>query len=152
MSIAFSRSIRLMQRDSFRGGLIALALLLLFLAAWIAWFFLASIPLFAIGQSYTLAKDGNLRVTFSPADLANIRPGQKAVISLPGATGQPARNLEAEVMDIPPDGQGTVAIYPYAFIDPQSQPPMDNGLVKVRVGAVSPAEMIWQSAGQWLGK
>ncbi|MCX6082059.1 MAG: hypothetical protein NTW32_21235 [Chloroflexi bacterium] len=152
MSLAFSRSIRLMHQDSFRFGLAAIITLLVFLSAWVAWFFLARIPIYANSQQYQVTRTGTLQVTFSEADLARILPGQTAVLSLPEAAGNPAQTFKARVMDIPAPGKKLVEVYVFTTAEQPTFNHTATGTVKVETSQVSPATLVMRSTGQLSGK
>ena len=148
MSIAFSRTTRSMNQDSFRPGLVGLATLILILVAWLAWFFLAPIPLYETSREFQVRRSGTLLVTFPPESLGRILPGQKAALSLSGAGGHPDQLYSAEVMNVPGRGEDAVEVYLFSPPDALAQQPLPPGLVKVEVETVSPATLLLRSTGQ----
>ncbi len=150
MSIAFSRSIRSMNQDSFRPGLIGMSILMATLAAWMVWFFLARIPIYESSREFRVQQDGALSVTFPPDTLARILPGQKATLRLAATAGQAEQTLSAEVLRIPANRQGAVEIYLFSTVEALHQPGL-SGEVRVEVEIVSPAVLALRSARQRLG-
>ena len=140
-----------MNQDSFGPGLVALAVLLLLLIAWMAWFFLASIPLYETSREFQARRDKTLLVTFSPAALGRIRPGQKAVLSLDGSSGNSAQIFQAEVLNLSSGSQKTVEIYLFSPPDAATLQQIHSGLVKVEVETASPAVMLLRLSGALTG-
>lgn len=146
MSIAFSRSLRSLNQDNFRSSLAWLAIGLVLLSAWSAWFFLAKIPLYEISRELQVRRDGTLLVAFPPGTLGQIRPRQTALLRLIGSTGQAARPLHAVVMDIPEyAGDRQVEVYVFS---PEPLSPGVTGELRVEVERVSPAVRVMRAAGQ----
>jgi hypothetical protein len=128
--------------------MVSLVLLLCVLGAWLAWFFFASVPVYATSHEFQLTRGGNLLVTFPPETLARLLPGQKATLTLPPPNGP---TYQAEVLNRPDQGQRAVEIYLFAPADafaPQTPP---SGVVKVEMETVSPATLLLRSAHTWMG-
>lgn len=136
-----------MNRDSFRPGVVGLTILLLLLAAWSLWFFLARIPLYESSGEFQVQRDGTLLVTFAPEALGRIMPGQAAMLRLAASAGQPAQTFAAEVSNIPFNGQGPVEVYVFSPPENLFQPGL-AGDVKIQVESVSPAVLVVRAAGQ----
>jgi hypothetical protein len=152
MSISFSRSMRSLQRDSFRLSVVALIIAILLLLAWTAWFFLAKVPLYEISRQFEVQRDGSLAVTFSPQALARIRPGQSAALRLAEtAEDQGTQTLSALVMDTPTAGSRTNQVKLYVFSPEPLQPGL-AGEVRIEVEYVSPARLVMRSAGRYMGR
>lgn len=65
MSTSFSRTLRALDADRFRGGLLVLAVCGLLLAAWLAWFFLADVALYEVTDDARLEVDREPHVVMS---------------------------------------------------------------------------------------
>ncbi|MBP7688827.1 MAG: hypothetical protein KA765_13000 [Thermoflexales bacterium] len=149
MSISFSRSTRALNQDSFRPGLVGLAVIMLVLIVWLGWFFLARVPLYETGRVVQVKRDGTLLVAFSPDVLARLSPGQTATVQLAGIN----LPFPAEVMSLPARGQSAVEVYVFSSVDapyPPADVPVTNltGEVKVEVDSVSPAQLALRTLGQ----
>jgi hypothetical protein len=83
--IVFSRTIRALDADDFRGSNIALALALVLLAGWTVWLFRAGVPQYQI-TSDVRAEPNRFIATFPPRALNQLRPGQSATVKLDGDT------------------------------------------------------------------
>jgi len=151
MAISFPRSMRSLQRDSFRLSLVALVVTILLLLAWSAWFFLAKVPLYETSRQFEVQRDGSLAVTFSPQALARIRPGQSAVLRLAETAEQGAQAYPAVVMNTPTTGSRTNQVELYVF-SPELLPPGLAGEVRVEVESVSPARLVMRSAERYMGR
>ncbi|MCI0490082.1 MAG: HlyD family efflux transporter periplasmic adaptor subunit [Blastocatellia bacterium] len=77
---AFSRSLRSLERDSFRRWMLGLIIVSTFLGAWAAWFFLARVPLYSITEQARLEADRAAHAIDSPLT--------GRVINIPIAVGQ----------------------------------------------------------------
>ena len=148
MSTAFSRSVRLMNQDGFNLSLVSLVFLFIFLSAWMIWFFMARMPIYATSNDYQVTKTGSLNVTFSDEDLLKILPGQSAELALPESAGSPTQTLKAKVMGVPTPGHKFVEVYVFGST---GQPELDKyagGNVKIQVEEVSPASLVLRSTKQ----
>jgi hypothetical protein len=140
MSIAFSRSLRALNRDRDTGTLIALLAAVVLVIGWALWFFFAPITLYESTTDFTIGRDGLLAAQFSDAALARILPGQHGRL-LPEAGAQPAfeETVALRVMDTPAStGRGDGLVYLYAPLSPIRA----TGTVQIAVEAVSPFTLI----------
>ena len=149
MSLSFSRSLRSLQNDSYGLSLVGLAVGILLLVAWSAWFFLAKVTLYETSREFDVRRDGALMVTFEPEALARLQPGQTARLRLANTTGQTAGTLLALVMDTPSGGSGNSQVELYVYSPEPLQPGL-TGQVQVEVDYVSPAVLALRSAGQFV--
>jgi hypothetical protein len=134
-----------MHQDGFGIGLSALGFLFVFLSAWIGWFFIARIPVYAISRDYQITGKGSIKVIFSETDLPKILPGQPAQFSLTQSPGNPALTLEAKVMDIPSGGSKTVEIFVFTTAEHPKLEQTAGAEVKIEVESVSPATLVLRS-------
>lgn len=149
MTLSFSRSLRSLQNDSYGLSLVGLAVGILLLVAWSAWFFLAKVTLYETSREFDVRRDGALMVTFEPEALARLQPGQTARLRLANTTGQTAGTLLALVMDTPSGGSGNSQVELYVYSPEPLQPGL-TGQVQVEVDYVSPAVLALRSAGQFV--
>ncbi|HZQ09490.1 MAG TPA: HlyD family efflux transporter periplasmic adaptor subunit [Anaerolineae bacterium] len=82
MAIAFSRSLRALNNDRFRPSLIVLSITLVLLAAWVTWFVFGSVPIYETSNTFSVAANGWLSVTFPADALARIEPNQKVSVQI----------------------------------------------------------------------
>ena len=146
MSLSFSRSLRSLHNDSYRLSLAGLAVGILLLLAWSAWFFLAKVTLYETSREFDVRRDGALMVTFEPEALARLRPGQAATLRLANSSGQEAHALPALVMDTPSGGSSNSQVELFVYSPEPLQPGL-TGQVQVEVDYVSPAMLALRSAG-----
>lgn len=92
MAIAFSRSIRSLKMDSFRFSTFGLAVTILLLMAWMAWFFLARISIYETSKEVKIEDNGSISVKFPAERMEMMQSGQMALVQVEG------KNL--------PDGNG----------------------------------------------
>ena len=98
MSIAFSRSMRALKNDSFRPSITLMIFAMIFVAAWLGWFFLARLPVYETSTRVRLGPDGLVQTAF-PAETADlILPGQPAFLFFGDENNAPA--LRAMVTDV----------------------------------------------------
>ena len=86
MAIAFSRSIRSLKMDSFRFSVFGLALAVVLLIAWMAWFFLARISIYEMSKDAKLGDGGSISAKFPAERMEMIQAGQTAIIQIEGKT------------------------------------------------------------------
>lgn len=166
MPSPFSRTIRSINTDSFRMSVAGLAVALVILSAWMAWFFLARVSVYKVSPKAWVTgeetvtsqffpnarRSGKIRkagiaAQFPAGDLSDIRPGQMATLYLKG-TGR-VWPLPAKVTDVVSDrDQPLVRLS--VRVNADSQAPLrkgNTGEVKIAVRHVSPAVMVMQASG-----
>ncbi len=94
--IAFARTIRALDADTFRISNVALLLVAALLTCWTWWMFAAKIPRYETTQKVVLDR-GRAIATFPPRVLEHMRPGQPATVTLDDAV------LQARVLTIATD-------------------------------------------------
>ena len=151
MSIAFSRSMRSLQADSFRTALVALLVAMVFLIAWTAWFFLARITLYETSQAVSMTKRGMVVADFPPETLGRIQPGQPALLRFGGAARDQTGTIPAIVMNVidqTPEGRVRVELVALGVVAPYQ-----DGLpsqVEIEVEHISPATLVMRASGQFV--
>jgi hypothetical protein len=145
MAIPFSRTTRSMNHDSFRPSLIAITIIALLLVVWMTWFFMGRLPIYATSTDFQVQEDGLLMVNFPVTSFESIRPGQKGefIPTVAGAIKQPTVHIQ--IMDVPASSAEPVEVYL------ESANPLaagQTGSIKVLVGQITPAEMLWRSIGK----
>ena len=148
MSIPFSRSTRSITNDSFRPSLIALAIGMIFLAAWGAWFVFARVSLYDTSTDVQIGRDGSIVAKFSADQLGQIRPGQEATV-----TGTaPNETYRAQVLEVANRSSNrmepnTVRLHVYSP-QPLKQAPSE---VKVQVEEISPLQLLARTSEKMTG-
>lgn len=144
MAIPFSRSLRSMTHDSYLPGLAGIIGISLILILWIAWFFGGQMSVYETSTDFQLRDDGMLIVKFPDSAVGSMQAGQQVEIRITnGDAGSPIE-LPGELMKLPPYPGDPVEIYPLGNFPREGAL---KGEVKVLVGKVSPAQMVWRSIG-----
>ena len=150
MSITFSHSLRSLQADRNRFSLVALSLAGLLFFGWLAWFFFASITLYATGQIVQTSSDGVVVAHFPSAAHTRLQSGQAVKLYLVGAEEQDA--IPATVADIAQRATGDqIEVIIYADMDAPNVGALQNGLTgqaTVAVEQISPAKLVMRATGQ----
>ena len=154
MATPFSRTMRSLKSDGFRASLVGLALSMLVLVLWSAWFFLARITLYETSQSATLSSSGEITADFAPTSLGRIAPGQAALLRLAGKADSVPQTIPAivlDVKDLPKQGRVRVELVtlepPPELVAGQTN---SAGQVEVEVEQVSPALLVIRASGQFM--
>lgn len=152
MSLPFARSTRALHMDRPYSALVVLALAILLLGLWAAWFFSPSIPLYETGQIVSTTRRGTLVANFSAQAAPQLQAGQLAVLRPEGNVANQFNGVPAMVMAIDytvTDGQIQVNLAP--LLDQESNRIIVKdfqGQVAVEVENISPAQMVWRASGQ----
>lgn len=100
MSIAFSRSMRALKNDSFRPSITLMVFAMIFVAAWLGWFFLARLPVYEMSTTVRLGPGGLVQTAFPEDTVGLILPGQSALLYFEDSSNAPAlRAMVTEVDD-----------------------------------------------------
>src|SRR4051812_22637943 len=97
MATPFSRTLRSLHADNFKGTAWLALLGLLALVLWFSWFFLAQINIYETSQSATIQPENKITALFPLSAVSKVRPGQPAQVELEGLPGAiPARVVQAD--------------------------------------------------------
>lgn len=172
MAIAFSRSIRSLKMDSFRFSTFGLAVTILLLIAWMAWFFLARISIYETGKDVKFEDDGSIRVQFPAERMEMLQAGQMAIVQVEGKSvpyengsegleGGGPRSLSAQAMVMKVqkaesgDKQGSAElmlideIQAEEILQMMGSPAAGKVSVQVEVERVAPFVLIQRAARQY---
>ncbi len=153
MSTNFSRSMRSLERDGFRFTLAALLIAALLLVAWGAWFFLATVPLYTVTDTFYLDANGpstKIIAELDAGEAADVRPKQRAWVRLTGARALPATVTRVDSEPVSGgDGKTRVEL----TIDEDAGPLLSNqnhfrGRVEIEVERVTPSSLVLRSIGR----
>ena len=145
MATPFSRTLRSLYADNFRGTSWLALLGLLALALWFSWFFLAQIDLYETSQSATIGTPNKITALFPLSTTGHIRPGQTAQVQLDGLPG----NIPARVAQADQTLQGlqvSLDLQPIPGSPVQLQPGL-KGTVKIETEKASPAALVLRAIG-----
>ena len=147
MAIAFSRSLRSLQADRWRGTVVALLVAIVLLAAWLGWFFFASIAFGERGRVLTIDDNGFLIAEFPNTSLTKLKRGQAASILPDNSSATPSSPIPAIITDVAADdlAPGQIRL---AFSSRQGQ--LHNpsqAQVEVILDRLSPAQLVLRHIG-----
>ena len=155
MATAFSRTLRSLDDDSFRSLVLGALLVAGLLGIWVAWFFMARIPIYEQSESVLLLSEANAVADFSPEALVWIHPGQPAQLRLDdfpwaqyGMVPATVVRVEQEIHD------GLVQVEFVLQVAPGSSIPLQRdltGTIEVEVDRIAPMTLLLRAAGQLLG-
>lgn len=149
MSTPFSRSLRSLERDTFRPSLLGMSVLVLFLAAWLGWFFLADVALYEVSADARLTSGTEAIVEFPPTALGRVRPGQSAQLRFDSFPWTQYGTVAATVADVTRTDDH-VEVVLSLHTDTARAIPLQSGLTgsaDVRVERLSPATLVLRIAG-----
>jgi hypothetical protein len=138
--IAFSKTLRALDADSFSISNLLLLSAVALLAAWIFWFLRAGVPQYEISRDVQI-QPNRVIATFPPRVLERVRPGEPARLLLDGEA------IPARVIAIGIDASGGQA---RAILLPQTESPVpaaSHAEAAVEVERVSPATLLLRAAG-----
>jgi hypothetical protein len=140
--IAFSRTVRALERDSFRIPNFFLVLAFALLAGWIWWFLDGSVPQYETAREVR-AEPNRLVAEFQARVLDRVRPGQSAIVHIAGQA------IPAKVSAI---GVEAVGGQVRAILLPETEtlPPETRGQsvdAAVEVERVTPANLTFRAIG-----
>lgn len=146
MAIAFSRSLRALERRSARRSIATLATVAALAAAWCAWLALAPVDVHESSDAWVVARDGSLVVKFPLDTLPRLRVGQPAELVAQAEPGRPAARWPATVVETPGRPRGRLdpdAIRVALDLRGKAAPRVDvGGTVRVRVERLTPLEVL----------
>lgn len=145
MATPFSRTLRSLHADNFKGASWLAFLGLLALILWFGWFFLAQVDLYETSQSATIMPDNKITAVFPLSTTGHIQPGQPAQVQLEGMTSF----IPARVTQASQTSQGlqvTLDLHPAPGSAIQPQPGM-RGSVKIETEKASPAALVLRAIG-----
>ncbi len=152
MALTFSKSMRSLQTDSARSLLAWLLVAMALLLGWSAWFVLARVGIYEVGQVTGITRDGLVVATFPDGAGDRLQSGQPARLRLDNLPGGPAQPVDATVMEVNQlPGQAGVQAE-LASEDPAFWLLPDSlaGQVEVEVESLSPATLTMRASQQFL--
>jgi hypothetical protein len=157
MASTFFRSVRSLDADNSQRSYLGLALAASLLAAWILWFFLARVSVYAVTNKADLEVDltsGKLQVVANfdpPAALGRIRPGQHARLRLAGFPWAQYGSVSATITNVASEiRDGSIRVEMALDPNSSSRIPLQHGLpgsVEVQIETVSPANFVLRTVG-----
>ena len=141
--IAFSRTVRALERDSFRISNFFLVLAFGLLSAWVWWFFAGSVPQYETAREVRI-EPNRFVAAFPARALDHVRPGQTAVVRV-GGQAIPAKVSAIAVQAV--GGQASVILLP----ETEALPPDARGQsaeAAVEVERVTPAQLVLRAIGR----
>lgn len=152
MSLQFSRSMRVLQLDSFRAARVGLLLAALNMAILVVWFFMAKITLYETSNEIALAADDRIVASFPKESLSRIRMGQPAWLRVDLGAEQPSLKLPALVYEVQRE-QNKVEFVILANESPVNYlTEKPSGQVEVEVEYITPAELVLRTSGKILNR
>ncbi len=139
MSLAFSRSLRSLETDSYRNALLGLLLLMPLFFAWLVWLFIGEIALHQVSNQLVFTREGLIAVTFE-AGLPPLVAGSPAQLTVIDESGETKRTFPAHVHRFVTNGDGSTVAHLYVDDD------LPAGFVEeasVEVESVSPVRFLW---------
>lgn len=151
MPTPFANTLRSLNADRFRAGLIGLGVALVLLIAWGCWFFLARMTVYEVSVSAVVAGDGFVVAEFPAVSPGRIRRGQAAWLSPVLKGEKQSGSVPAVVIDVIRSSAAEptrVKLFPVHQRD-QRQVLAEGQKVRVEieVDAVSPAAMVLRTSG-----
>jgi hypothetical protein len=163
MTIPYAQSLRSVYNRNHWPSLIALAIALALLVAWLVWFVMARVPLYVTSQAISVSSQGYLLVTFPPEELIRVQPGQPATLTLNSeAQDQPSVQVPAYVRSVrtaASDQAGTVELELFPnenTLAPGVEFQIDqvtsavSRQMAIEVERVSPAVLVLRAAGKYV--
>jgi hypothetical protein len=150
MSTTFSRTLRSLHADNFRGSSWLVLLGLLALILWFGWFFLAQILIYENSQEASVMPTGQAVALFPLSAAGRIHSGQSARMQLENLSNDRFGSVPARVIQTTQTLQGlqvSLDLQPVSGSPFQLQPGM-KGSVKIEVEQVSPAALVLRAIGQ----
>jgi hypothetical protein len=149
MATSFSRTLRSLRADNFRGSSWLVILGLAALIFWFGWFFLAQILIYATSQSASVQSPTRATAVFQLSEAPRLHPGQTARLQLDGLENNPYGTVTGRVSAIEQTTQGlevTLDLQPAPDTPFQLQNGM-KGTVKIEVEQASPASLVLRTIG-----
>ena len=152
MSLQFSRSMRVLQLDSFRAARIGLLLAALNMAILVIWFFTAKVTLYEVSDEIALGTEDRIIASFPKDALSRIRTGQPAWLRIDPGAEQSSIKLPALVYEVQRDQNKAV------FVILANESPVNylaekpSGQIEVEVEYITPAELVLRTSGKLLNR
>ncbi len=149
MATTFSRTLRSLRADNFKGSSWLVFLGLVALIFWFGWFFLAQILIYATSQSASVQSPTRATAVFPLSEAARLHPGQIARLQLDGLENNPYGTVTGRVSAIEQTAQGlqvSLDLQPAPGTPFQLQSAM-KGAVKIEVEQASPAALVLRAIG-----
>lgn len=149
MATTFSRTLRSLRADNFRGSSWLVFLGLVALIFWFGWFFLAQILIYATSQSASVQSSTQATAVFPLSEANRLHPGQVARLQLDGLENNPSGTLTGRVSGVEQTTQGLqvlLELQPAPGLPFQLQSGM-KGTVKIEVEQASPAALVLRAIG-----
>lgn len=140
MSLAFSRSLRSLESDSYRNALLGLLLLMPIFLAWLAWFIVGDIALHQVSRELVFTREGLVAVTFEEG-LPPLVDGTPAHLIVTDENGESPRTFSASVHRFVTNADGSTVAHLYVEDD------LPAGFVteaSIEVESVSPVRFLWE--------
>lgn len=143
---SFSRSIQTMQMATSGRSVVALLVVMAFLAAWLAWLGWARVPVYVVADTAVLTSTTYATAQFTPDALPQVESGQSALLRLDGFD-EPVPAVVTEVDQTLVDGRFSVQfrLQPRAGSNVPLQTGL-NGHVEVEVERVTPFTLLLRTA------
>jgi len=144
----FSQTMRSLGADRARLSLIGVFTLMLLVLLWLAWFFLAPIPLYESSGPLRIPLEEGIMIDFPAEYYERIKPGQAAVLYLEANGDRAEMSLPATVIDITADQDDGIQVWLMPDLDDPSFYYQDNIVkqVDIEVSHITPVLLITQSS------
>lgn len=149
----FSRSLRTIEKRHGWKTAVFLLLPLLLLAAWLAWFFLATVPVYQTSSQATFTSASRLTAYFPPTALQHVQTGQAAQLRLDDFPWTTYGTVEATIIAVEKQVRDGLVAIELAIDDPNSSLPLQRGLttqVEIETAQLAPIELLLQTVSQRL--
>lgn len=155
MSTPFSRTIRSLEADSPRLGILGLFFIVMLLGGWLTWGLLSRVTVYEVTERANLVGETRIIAQFSPTVRGRIQPGQSARLRLDSYPWLQYGTVSATVVSVhrqPRNGwlEARLAIKSVPTTAISLQHGL-TGVVEVEVEQVSPAALLLRTAGLWDG-
>lgn len=149
MATTFSRTLRSLRADNFRGSSWLVFLGLVALIFWFGWFFLAQILIYATSQTATVQSTGRATAVFPLSEASRLHTGQTARLQLDGLENDRFGTITGHVSSIEQTSQGlqvSLDLQPAPDTPFQLQNAM-KGTVKIEIEQASPGALVLRAIG-----
>jgi hypothetical protein len=133
--------------ESFRAARIGTILVMIAIAALILWFFFARVTLYQNSSSFSLTENGRLQVTFPKETMAQIRPGQAAILRLRLDPNQKPVGIPAVVFSTDQQKNQAEILLVSDELPVDLSPGNLQGVLSVEVAYVTPVSLVLNATG-----